>query len=777
MTQELDLTPDPRVLQMLGEINLHQWRCIAELIDNGIDGLVSAARSGNPIEHPEISITIPTSNKSDAQLVVKDNGPGMSIEVLENAVRAGWSGNNPLENLGLFGMGFNIATARLGMVTEVWTTRVGDPEWVGVRIDLDVLRTSRNFRVPRKTRPKLDHDQHGTEVLVTALKPDQRAYLARSGNQTTIRKHLARTYSSLLQNSEAGRVRLKINGVKLDPRRHCHWDPSRSVELSDGITVHAVERFDVKLAPRRYCTYCMRALGTQDEECPSGNSHCSIVETERRVRGWVGLQRYLHKSEFGIDFIRNGRKIEIGSQDLFSWSNGDNSEIEYPIDDPRSRGRFIGEVHIDHCRVSYTKDRFERDDPSWDEMVRIVRGEGPLRPLAAKQSGFAGNKSPLYKLFQAFRRSSPQGKNGLWSRVLVVKDNDRSEQMAESFFNNDADYLDDEAWWKLVEEQDKEALGGAGGEPTMPSGFLGGDENGKRPETDGDGTGKQDPIRPEPSGGTEETDRTQIHELSRKYVHPTYRMEFLVEAYAVEAADPELSGGLPWSFRLEHVATRTYVFLIDPTHDVFRSTTMTPVDALLIELSVQTLDFLKAQVHDLSLANILADYRASYAAATRLDPSEVIATANTTLEEFSKALPSIIPECAGKRLYEELRQPDRDHIAKKMAARGVADLASVINEGRFWEYMEPHALHRVFARHPQFFFDGKYWSEPYEALSFGSEHIDEEARGRLVARYEAYLGDAVWLASQSSSDLETVNRDVIIRAACSLRLLRPDTEI
>lgn len=34
MTQELDLTPAPRVLQMLGEINLEQWRCLAELIDN-----------------------------------------------------------------------------------------------------------------------------------------------------------------------------------------------------------------------------------------------------------------------------------------------------------------------------------------------------------------------------------------------------------------------------------------------------------------------------------------------------------------------------------------------------------------------------------------------------------------------------------------------------------------------------------------------------------------------------------------------------------------------
>src|SRR5215213_9757422 len=59
MSQEFDLTPDPRVLQMLGEINLPQWRCVAELIDNSIDGFVHAARSGAPIEAPEIGVALP----------------------------------------------------------------------------------------------------------------------------------------------------------------------------------------------------------------------------------------------------------------------------------------------------------------------------------------------------------------------------------------------------------------------------------------------------------------------------------------------------------------------------------------------------------------------------------------------------------------------------------------------------------------------------------------------------------------------------------------------
>lgn len=777
MSQDLDLTPDPRVLQMLGEINLPQWRCLAELIDNGIDGLMQAARGSDPIEHPEIAVQIPTGNKPDARVVVRDNGPGMSIDVLEKAVKAGWSGNNPINNLGLFGMGFNIATARLGLVTEVWTTRAGDPESVGLRIDLDALRANKNFRVPRQTRPKVDHLAHGTEIIITRLKPDQLTYLSRANNLTTVKKHLAKAYSSILQSSEAGTVRLTVNGVRLRPRRHCFWDPSRSIELSDGSAVSAVEEFNVALAPRRYCTYCMRTLRTDEKECPTKSKGCTIEETERRVWGWVGLQRYLHKSDFGIDFVRNGRKIEIGSMDLFSWNDGNSKQLEYPIDDPRGRGRFVGEVHLDHCRVSYTKDRFERDDPSWGEMVRIVRGEGPMQPQLAKQNGYSGNTSPLYRLFQAFRRSSPKGKNALWSRLLVVKDNDRSEQMATSFYENQTDFIDDERWWQLVEEQDREILGPAAGSggADIPGGFLDGDNEEPSPEDvpPEQPTPVPEDIAPEPDL-VPEPERQPLHELTRKYTHPSFRVEHNVEAYSVVSNDPELGEALPWLLKLDDVATRTYAFYVDQIHPIFQSSTMTPLDALLTELSFGAVEFLKGQISDVSLANVLSGYRLAYCSSTRLDPSEIISLANSALSDFARALPNLIPEDKEQDYYAELDNAEQEQVSTKMAARGVTDRQQVIKDGRFWEYMDFQSLPGVFLRHPELFFDGKYWVNPYDSLDFGPPKITTDARQRVIAKFEAYLGDAVWLASQTSDDLERSSRDAIIRATCSLRLLRPD---
>lgn len=771
MSQEFDLTPDPRVLQMLGEINLPQWRCLAELIDNSIDGFMHAARGGATIEAPEIGVVLPMADNETARITVRDNGPGMSFDALEHAVRAGWSGNDPLSNLGLFGMGFNIATARLGLVTEVWTSRKGDPEEVGVRIDLDELRNTRNFKVPRHTRPKPDHEAHGTTIIISRLKADQRAYLARGPNQKAMRKHLARAYSSLLGGSEAGKIRLMVAGVRLQPRLHCVWGEDHAVPTTDGSVARPVEYIDIKLAPRRYCTHCMRTLAAAEDTCPTGSPNCDVIETERRIHGWIGLQRYLHNSEFGLDFVRNGRKIEIGNKELFEWSDGDVTEAEYPTDDPRGRGRFVGEIHIDHCRVSYTKDRFERDDPAWSEMVTVIRGDGPLRPVVAKQRGYEGNDSPLYRLYQSFRRNSPQGKNGLWSRVLVVKDNDRAQQMAALFDEGDPDYLTDERWWQLVLEQDKEVLGEKPTNPDdLPPGFV-------DPPKDDDAPGASPEPEPEPQPAPEPPPppvRRPIHELSRKYVHPTFRVEFEVQALAVTPGDPDLPSGVPWILKLDDVATRTYAFLVDTSHDVFRSTTMTPLDGLLTELTHRTIEFLKGQAQETSVAGVLADFRKQYCVDSRLDPQEVITLASSVLSEMARAVPALLEEGRGQALFDEMDESERESVARRMANRDVPDHKSLIADGRFWDYADVESLRTLFNRHPELFLDGRFWNDAYASADFGNAAVTEQAREAVRARYDAYLSDAVWLANQSPSDVDRASRDAVIRATCSVRLLKSD---
>lgn len=775
-SQNFDITPDPRVLQMLGEINLHQWRCIAELVDNSVDGFLNAERNGTAIEDPEVTIVVPRSDTPAARITVRDNGPGMSKETLEHAVRAGWTGNSPLANLGLFGMGFNIATARLGLVTEVWTSRAGDPVEIGIRIDFDELRSQRGFNVPPQTRPKGDPANHGTEISISKLKPDQRQWFARGANMTTIRKQLAKAYSALLSpESGPAKFRLELNGTRIEARRHCVWSGERSVETPNG-TVHAVERFNVSLPPRRYCTTCMATLPEESVGCPTASPSCNVIAIERRVRGWVGLQRYLHETDYGLDLIRNGRTIELGNQDLFLWKEGDNTQIEYPIDDPRKRGRFVGEIHIDHCRVSYTKDRFERDDPAWLEMVRVVRGDGPILPQKAKSLGYGTNNSPLYKLFQAFRRSSPQGKNGLWSRILVVKDNDRALEMAAKFQENDAEYLDDEKWYQLVEEQDKAVLGG-GPAPTTPGG--------PSPAAPDVPSGFFDPPpaptpappigEPQPPAPPVVAPRQPIFELTRKYVHPTYRVEYDIQGFVVAPNDPDLGVGNPWSLKLTDVATRTYAFLVDITHDLYRSATMTPLDALLTELSYRTIEFLRDTAPEATFAPVLADFRREYCVDTRLDAGEIIVEAGNVVTQIAQSVSTSLGGRNAEALYQELTEAEKAFIGRKMVARGVTAPKDAIISGAFLAYAEPQTVRGFFSRHPDMFLDGKYWDDAYASLDYGSIEVTAEARELLKARYDGYLADAVWLAGQSPADLERTGRDALIRATLSLKLLLPDT--
>jgi hypothetical protein len=772
-----DLTPDPRVLQMLGEIELQQWRCLAELVDNSVDGFLNAERAGDPIENPEVVITVPRSDTPTARITVRDNGPGMSGDTLEKAVKAGWTGNSPLINLGLFGMGFNIATARLGLVTEVWTSRAGDPSEVGVRIDLEDLRSKRSFSVPRVTRPKMDPTSHGTEIVITKLKPDQRLWFTRGANTSTVRRHLAKAYSALLSpESGPAKFRLELNGTRIQARRHCIWSAERFVDTPNG-PVYAVERFNVALPPRRFCLTCMATLPESAVNCPTESPSCNVVAIERRVHGWVGLQRYLHDTDYGIDLIRNGRKIELSNQDLFLWQAGDNTESEYPIDDQRKRGRFVGEIHIDHCRVSYTKNRFERDDPAWEEMVRIVRGEGPLQPQKAKSLGFGANTSPLFKLFQAFRRTSPQGKNGLWSRILVVKDNDRAVEMADRFQDNDPEYLDDEKWWQLVQEQDGAVIGGP--DPTslgglapplsdIPPGFLDSPPPAPAPPAGGP-TGASQPPVPPPIAP-----RRPIFELTRKYVHPTYRVEYDVQAFAVDPNDPDLGPGHAWAFKLTDVATRTYAFWVDTSHELYRSTTMTPLDALLTELSFRTGEFLKQTAPEATLPSILADFRREYCVDSRLDAADIITEASAVLTQIAQSLTVNIPEGMGRTLYDGLTEAEKSYIGRKMIARGVTP-ADSISSGSFLAHAEPQSIRTFLFAHPELFFDGKYWEDAYAELDYGTPAMTEEARQLVTSRFDGYMADTVWLAGQTPGDLERVGRVALIRATLSLKLLQPDS--
>lgn len=109
----INVQPHPRLLSVLGDIEFEPWQRIAELVDNSFDEFL---RKPPVDEEATVWVTLPARNSSpkDGEVWIKDNGPGMTLDQLNNALRAGWTSNDRFGQLGLVGVGFNIATARLG---------------------------------------------------------------------------------------------------------------------------------------------------------------------------------------------------------------------------------------------------------------------------------------------------------------------------------------------------------------------------------------------------------------------------------------------------------------------------------------------------------------------------------------------------------------------------------------------------------------------------------------------------------------------------------------
>jgi hypothetical protein len=777
---DFDLSPDPRILPMLGEINLAQWRCLAELIDNSVDGFLAVYRASGQLCDPEIGVNIPLQDDPTARVTVTDNGPGMTPERLEMAMRAGWSGNNPISSLGMFGMGFNIATARLGTITTVWTSQAGEDEEHGLRIDFDELRAQGHFRTPRLSRPKIDPLRSGTSVTIERLKPEQRAWFGKPANRSRAKREISRAYSTMLrENGVPISFKLVFNGIRVLPEEHCVWDADRFVETTRHGTVSALQMIDTNLADRPFCTACWQWLAATDSACPACKADKNVVQRKRRVHGWIGLQRYLSSTSYGIDFIRNGRKIEIGSRDLFFWRDGEQEELEYPIDDPRTRGRFVGEIHLDHCRVTYTKDRFDRTDPAWDEMVVIVRGEGPLQPQKASALGYSNNQSPLFKLYQAFRRSSPPNARaaGGWRTVLAVKDNDRAEEMAKSFHDGVPEYQTDQKWWELVQEEDNKLLTPEGN----PSGAEAGDGTAGtvpgfgygQPAETGEGSGNEGKT----SATVERSPtppRDQLASLTREFIHEGTNLRWNVIAYEVQSDDPVLGSPKdPWSLR--RLPSGDTEFFLNPRHAVFRSVTMTELDALLCELSYKAADFLRNQPDPPSFSQILADLRDRYGGPTKLDPLAMTNGAELVFRSIAKAWAKCIDADDSNELFGNLPMATQEAIHHRMAARAVMNPQSVISAGRFLEYAPPGVVVEFIMSHPELFFDGRCWEDTYSDLDYIHPAATEEARARLLRHYEALLADALWLSEIDPDDLELVPRARSLRATLAIELLAPST--
>ncbi|MFE4082256.1 ATP-binding protein [Paenarthrobacter sp. YIM B13468] len=763
----MDITPSPRILRALGEIEFAEWQCIAELIDNAFDDFTEIMKSGKAWPGGfKVSVSLPNARGrlEDSEVLIQDTGQGMSRRSLENSVRAGWSSNDRWDKLGLFGMGFNVSTARLGNRTQVFTTQAGDPEWTGVEIDLGEIR--HDFQAKDLSEAKTDLSEHGTRIIISQLKQRHAQWLQRNAAQ--LREVLGRIYSWILESSP---VELWVGGVRVQPRKACIWGEDRYVLYGSGKNaeqIPAVIKIDQKYSAADACGQCGNWQETGTSVCQECGSE-DLQTRERRIHGWLGIQRHLDKRDFGIDFLRNGRKILKFDKRIFDWTDPNDpvagTETEYPVDLAHLGGRIVGEIHLDHVPVTYSKDAFEYSDRSWRGALDYLRGTGPLLPRSAERLGYPRNTSPLARLVEGYRRVDAGRRN------LIPGDGNgpihaQTRDWARRFWAGDPEYQTDAKWWDAVESHESRknaekvraatesspnqadefaVLAALGAVDVAPN--IAPPESTPKSSKDGQVT-VQDRL-------DRLANSVAIPELSRTFGIPDLGI-LEVEAY-VSALTPLTDDlGNPTPVWLKLGAGRSAKAYIDPKHQLFSQFGCTFADALLMEIA--PLMKVRAQ-SSFSHSQIASELRITCLKDTAIDFATIKGQAHDLVLEI-RTLAARQVEEEPQRAVQHLTPDERTTIENGIVSEGGQYTADVWKDGTFLMYAPPLYLVKLLESWPEAFMDGKVFRGPYSSLA-------SPATQRLsVAKVVGYLNDlATVLTAQTTPSTAQLQRT---RWSCDL---------
>jgi hypothetical protein len=450
----VDITPNARVLVMLGEVDIEPWQCIAELVDNSIDGYMRYPDySKGKIQ---IEIHLPTKQELEngkGCIEIRDSGYGMSKQDVINSVKAGWSGNKGYDRLGLFGMGFNISTARLGNKTTIMSTRANDKSTYWIDVDpYAMLEHSENYpgqMFEAKDGEMAKHADHGTTIKISNLKKDivEELVNMNPSNNNNLRKRLGRIYSPLMKAQE---IDLRIfyessppNGHSVSKWEHCIWDKKhftnyKEVDDPRSQQLSALHEINIPLKSQDYCKICWKWFDydvTSEYNCPVCNSENSIHKRKRVITGWIGVQRAFfgtsnsknYQDHYGIDLVRNGRVIEELSKDFFSVIEKEgNRRTDYPVEGNQG-GRIVGVLDVSFVPCDFRKSKFTRGDINWKLVMKMVQGNG-LRPDVTKKDKGSFISTPLTKMVRGWGSAKLGGNKQPGSLTLIegVIDKDKN---------------------------------------------------------------------------------------------------------------------------------------------------------------------------------------------------------------------------------------------------------------------------------------------------------------------------------------------------------------
>lgn len=781
----LDITPTPRILRVLGEIPFLPWQCLAELIDNSIDAFIADREKGGEEKEQRINVTWSSDLLAAKERTVEitDNACGMNLEQIQNSVRAGYSSNDPINNLGLFGMGFNIATARLGELTTVLSTRKGDTEWVGLTIDFEKMNATKSFSAPVIRQKKDNVNESGTKIIISRLRDGIRSDL--SVHENDIRRQLESIYTPLLNQSD---IAVYVKGKKLFPRNHCTWSPQRYVVYGDqqvsayieidrdlGHSLFDLER-NTYLTPDVAEEYY--SAMQQGKPLPDG-----VVERSKRLKGWLGIQRYADPNDFGIDFIRNGRKILILDKSLFQYENPytGQKDLQYPVELGTSvGGRIVGELHVDYLLPTYQKNGFDKTDASWFQTVEAICGTGPFLPKLRKGMGFTdANNSPLGILVNAYRRIDTGTK-------CLFAPNDLAKKYAVLFRQGKREYVNDDIWWKAAQEEDqRKSIGGAKVTTKVNTGevptddintYLGikSGEDTQQPISNVTAIEQPTEVTPletpkEETSSLDDLIKNSNHlvQLSGKY-GTTGALPLNVRAYELKHGCIMYKGVRKACFFSSEGTECNFVY--DPSHPVLVQYPITPKMLLLQYLAEK----LKARDNLSDIVSVYSELVVNTMPETKIDRQSLQDRASsvftTIREKLGKAFLGHEEEVLAC-IHESSGEVEETLTNLLSAHALIVPFQNRQKEGfGAIDYVPEKTIVRLFDRFPELVFDGHVVNAPYLQIKLPEENATERSRNESKERIISFLKDALRLTNNSSVGQKDIKNE-LARASLSIDFL------
>lgn len=263
-----NLFPNVKLVESLRNIGYDNYTAIADLIDNSID-----AEAKDIIVKIESEKVGPKSRIKSVN--IQDNGVGMTMTTLQQALTLGSDTSHDSNDLGCFGLGLNTAALSFGKRITVMTSMAGSDDINYGVLDLEDMVENNNFESEFWVDENpLIREQSFTIVTVSKLQEEDMSTLDPKSFASTLKKRVGKVFRHLLGPTSA--LTIKVNTTEVKSFDPLLWDHKECIHLTDGwvpVNMKGVDSLEIRA--------CI--LLDVDDNSPTSNTGVYWIRNNRDI--------------------------------------------------------------------------------------------------------------------------------------------------------------------------------------------------------------------------------------------------------------------------------------------------------------------------------------------------------------------------------------------------------------------------------------------------------------------------------------------------------------